>query len=345
MRKLAANQAGQATRRGRRPLRITLIALGTVLGLAVVLAVAGYATANHFAGHIKRIPGVFTAYDIAHRPVLPAADQKSMTILLTGSGSSQTQGRGTAGANTASDTASNLIALVHIDADRKAGAVVSLPGNTVVSIPGHGQALLQDALQLGGPALLIQTIQQLTNVPIDHYSVVNFGSLATALKPLGGVDVQVPATTSSDGIVFHAGTVHLTATTALAYVRQTSLTQEQRVQRQQALLRGIVDELVTKNLISDPLRDLSLLDAFTSALSVDSSFTNADLIALAGQLHLLRPSSSSFITAPVTASKTWLAPVQFDTAVTGKLWQAIRTDSVASFARQYPDTVTPAAPK
>jgi LCP family protein required for cell wall assembly len=338
MRNSAADQAGQVPSRRWRPRRIALTAIGAAFALVLVVAVAGYATVNHYAAHIKRIPGVFTALDTSDRPVLPAASRKGMTILLTGAGTYRPAGQG-------APQMTNLIALVHFDADYRSGAVVSIPGNTEVNIPGHGQSLLQNTLQLGGPALLIQTIQKLTNVPIDHYSVVNFSDLARVLKPLGGVNVELPATTSSDGIVFHAGVVHLNASTALAYVRQPSLNQEERVQRQQALLRGIVAEFVTKNLISDPLRDLSLLDTFTSALSVDSTFSNADLLTLAGELHLLGAGSSTFVTAPVVSSRVWNAPVQLNTKVAGHLWQALRTDSVASFARQYPATVTPAAPK
>ena len=69
---------------------------------------------------------------------------------------------------------------MHLDADLKAGSVVSIPPNAEVSIPGHGRSELENALVFGGPSLLIQTIEQLTDVRVDHHAVVNFGGLISA---------------------------------------------------------------------------------------------------------------------------------------------------------------------
>jgi LCP family protein required for cell wall assembly len=336
-------RGGGRRRRGR---RIALICVASVVTVIVAIAVGGYATVNHVAGRVQRIPNVFAGLDAATRPVLPAATQKSMTILLTGSyvQPATRGGSGPLNSSTASQDPSGLIALVHFNANRKAGAIVSIPGNTQVAIPGHGRAELENALVLGGPSLLIQTVEQLTKVRIDHYSVVDFDGVLSALRPLGGVDVDLPAATSSNGVVFHAGVNHLTSGTALDYLRQTSLSEEGRVQRQQALLRAIVDKFATLDLLSNPLKDLSLLDAFTGALSVDSDFTNFELESLAGQLHLLRPGSGTYVTAPVSSAAPNSTPVQLNTALSGKLWQAVRNDSVAAFAKRYPATLTPGAP-
>ncbi len=335
------------TRTRTRGRRIVLICAVSVVVIIGAVALGGYATVNHLAGNVKRIPNVFAGLDAARRPVMPAATQKSMTILLTGSNvvPATRGGNGAAHSSTAPESISGLIALVHFNADLKAGAVVSIPGNAEVTIPGHGTSELENALKLGGPSLLIQTVEQLTNVRIDHYSVVSFSGLTSALRPLGGVNVDVPATTSSNGVVFHAGTNHLTASTALDYLRQSSLSEEGRVQRQQALLRAIVAKFATEDLLSNPLKDLSLLDAFTGALSVDSDFTNYGLETLAGQLHLLRAGSGSYVTAPVLAEAPNNTPVKLNATLSAKLWQAIRHDSVAAFAKQYPATLTPGAPK
>jgi LCP family protein required for cell wall assembly len=333
-------------RRRRRGRRIALICLATVVTLIVAVAVGGYATVNHVAGQVQRIPNVFAGLDAATRPVMPAATQKSMTILFTGS-YTQPVTRGGGGplkSSTASQDPSGLIALVHFDANGKAGAIVSIPGNTEVAVPGHGTTELESALVLGGPSLLIRTVEKLTNVRIDHYTVIDFAGVVGALRPLGGVDVYLPAATSSNGVVFHAGLNHVTSSNALDYVRQTSLSEEGRVLRQQALLRAVVDKFAALDLLSNPLRDLSLLDAFTAALRVDSDFTNSGLESLAGQLHLLRPGTSTFVTAPVVAAAPNSTPVRLNAVVSGKLWQAIRNDKVAAFAKQYPATLTPYAP-
>lgn len=335
---------GRVRRRGR---RILLISAASLVAVIVAVAVAGFVTVNHLASNVQRIPNVFARLDAADRPVMPAATAKSMTILLTGSNVLPAKRGGTAvaDASTASEYPSGLYELVHFDADLKAASVVSIPANAEVAIPGHGRAELSDALKFGGPALLIETVEKLTGVRTDHYCVVDFAGLVSALKPLGGVNVRVPAMFTSDGVVFHAGVDYLTYKTALDYVRQTSITQEGRAERQQALLRAIVEKFVTLDLISNPLRDLSLLDAFTTSLSVDGDFTNYGLEKLASELHLLRAGSSSYVTAPTLAAAAWNKPVQLNTAISGKLWQAIRHDAVAAFAKQYPATLTPESPK
>ena len=82
---------------------------------------------------------------------------------------------------------------MHINANRQAEAIVSIPPNALVHVPGHGVTELWNALPLGGPSLLIRTVEHLTNVRVDHYLVVDFNKLAASLGPLGGVNVDVPA--------------------------------------------------------------------------------------------------------------------------------------------------------
>jgi LCP family protein required for cell wall assembly len=262
-----------------------------------------------------------------------------MTIMLTGSLALPAQ-RGGSGIDRSSkvpEDASGLIALVHINANQKAGAIVSIPPTAVVHVPGHGLMKIGDALHVGGPSLLIGTVEQLANVRIDHYSVVDFDGLARALGSLGGVNVGIPDETTSNGVTFHPGINHLNGVTALDYVREASLTEDGRVLRQQALLRAVLDKIAQEHLLSDPASTFSILNAFTKALSVDSNFSNSDLQSLAMHLRLLGAGSGTFVTAPVRGT-------HLNGAISRQLWKAIRHDAVAAFARSHPSTVTTAAP-
>ena len=338
-------------RRGpkRRAVRLALGGAIAVVVAVAAIAVAGYAAVSHLAGNIHRIPSADAALDAANQPLMPAATRRSMTILLTGSEfvPAHIGGSGALGSSTFPEDQSGLIALVHIDADRRAGAIVSIPPNALVRMPGHGVMQLWNALPLGGPSLLIRTVEQLTNVRIDHYTVVDFNGLVSTLGPLGGVDVDVPEWTSSNGVVFHPGINHLTTATALDYVRQTSLSEEGRVLRQQALLRAILDKIAHEHLLSHPTAGFGILDAFTKALSVDSNFTNSALESLALHLHLLGGSDGTFVSAPVarTVSVGGQSAVVLNFRISRKMWRAIRNDAVAAFARRYPFTVTPNAPR
>jgi anionic cell wall polymer biosynthesis LytR-Cps2A-Psr (LCP) family protein len=298
------------------------------------VAVTGYAMVNHLAGNIHRIPNVFVGLDAANQPVMPAPFRRSMTILLTGSEHTPAHigGHGADHASTAPEDQSGLIALVHINASGRAGAIVSIPPNALVRVPGHGVTQLWNALPLGGPSLLIRTLEQLTQVRIDHYSVVDFDDLAATLGPLHGVNV---------------GTNHLNGVTALDYVRQTSLTEDQRVLLQQALLRAVLDKIAAMHLLTNPTAGFGILNVFTRALSVDSNFTNGALESLALHLHLLGGRSATFVSAPVQRTFTFegQSAVSLNGRISGRLWQAVRHDGVAAFALRYPSTVTPNAPQ
>ena len=340
--------AARPRRRKRRAVRIILAVAAVVAVLAAGAAVSGYALVTHLADNIHRIPGADAALDAADQPVMPAATRHGMTILLTGSERTPATvgGTGALGSSTAPQGMSGLIALVHIDADGHAGAIVHIPPNVLVKVPGHGITQLWNSMPLGGPSLLIRAVEHLTNVRIDHYSVVSFDGLASALGPLGGVDVLLPETTSSNGVVFHRGLNHLTASTALDYVRQVSLTQDGRVLRQSAFLRAILVELDRLHLLTNPTSDFAILNAFTKALSVDSNFTNSELVALATNLELLGSHAGSFVSAPVQRHFTFhgQSAESLNRRISHRLWQAIRHDAVSAFARRYPFTVTPIAP-
>jgi len=335
----ADSAAIRPARRKGRARRIALIAAASLVAVAGVVALGGFLAVRHLEGNIHRIPNVFTKLTAATAPVMPTTTRHSMTILLTGSDTvpAQRGGSGIDRSSTAPQEPSALIALVHINANRKAGAIVSIPADTVVHVPGHGLGPISSSLGVGGPSLLIATVQRLTGVRIDHYSVVSVAGLASALGPLGGVDVTLPALVTSNGVAFHAGVNHLTSATALDYAEQASLSEEGHALRQQALLRAILDKLANEHLLSDPPSAFGILNAFTKALSVDSNLSNSQLQSLATHLNLVGASAGTFVTAPVQHS-------HLREPVSRQLWKAVRNDAVAAFARQHPATVTAAAP-
>jgi LCP family protein required for cell wall assembly len=330
--------AGGASRRGtrHRGRRIALISVGAVLAVICGGLVSGYVMANQLAGSVHRIPGVFGKVTLAELAAAPAT-KGSMTILVTGNDVVTAR----SGAHS-KDLPSGLIALVHLNQGRHSGAVVSIAPETLVQVPGHGRTQLEKALTFGGPALLVRTVHGVTGDRIDHYAEVDFARVANVINALGGVDVVIPRATTSFGFRFHAGINHLSGAAAIAYVRQPSLTEDQRVARQQNLLRAILQKIAGQNLLGNPLRAYRIIHAFTQALSVDSNFSNGDLMSLAASARSFRPGSGTFVTAPVRPVAGGATFVQPEAA---QLWRAIRTDSVAAFARRYPATVTPLDPQ
>jgi LCP family protein required for cell wall assembly len=86
---------------------------------------------------------------------------------------------------------SDTIILVHIDPDNDYLSILSLPRDLRVDVPGYGMNKLNYAFAVGGPALTIKTVEQLTGVDINHYLEVNFNAFRDITDALGGVYVDV----------------------------------------------------------------------------------------------------------------------------------------------------------
>jgi LCP family protein required for cell wall assembly len=333
------------TKRSKLTKRILLAAGLSLVVAGAAIVTGGYLAVNHLVSSVHRIHGIvaLTALD---KPVMPAVSRRSMTVLLTSSGEQPGQnGGGIDGASPHPAPLAGLISLVHLNASGHGGAVVSIPADAVVHLPGHGNMELWNALRIGGPSLLIQTIEQLTNVRIDHYSVLDFPGARSVVGAMGGVNVRVPYSTTSFGQFFHAGIDHLGAGNVLAYVRQPAVSELGREELQSNLIRAMLTKIANRHMFSHVTTDWRVVHALAAAMSVDSNFSNSQLESLALRLGRLSSRNGVFITTPTTGSPSTggTGPI-FLRSPASQLWRAIRTDSVASFARRFPSTVTPGAP-
>jgi LCP family protein required for cell wall assembly len=334
------------TRGRRRGRRLRRAALAAAAGLTLVVGIAAggtFFTARHLVGSVQRLNGI-VALDAANQPIMPAATRKSMTVLLTSSGQQPApNGGGVDGSSPRPEALSGLIALVHLNANGRGGGVVSIPADTVVHVPGHGSMKIWATLALGGPSLLIRTVESLTNVRIDHYSVLDFPRVDKVVGALNGVKVDVPFTVTSDGFTFPAGMDRLTSADVLAYVRQPGVSEVGRAELQSNLVRAMLDKIADQHLFSHVSTDYRVLDAMARVLSVDSNFTDTQLVSLGLRLGGLSAQAGTFITTPTTVS-AGTGPVTLRQPYARRLWSAIRNDSLAAYARRYPFTVTPGAP-
>jgi LCP family protein required for cell wall assembly len=299
--------------------------------LVGAVAAGGYAYVNHLAGSIQRIPVKFVKLDAA-----TGGYGGAMTVLITGKGVGPT-----GGTSVPENSASGLIMLLHVNASGYSGGVVSIPPQSIVRVPGHGRTQLENAMKFGGPNLLVQTVENLTHVQINHYARIDFTHVDRTVNALGGVNVTLPEMTSSFGHVFHLGINHLNGIEALAYARQPSLSEEGRVLRQQSLMRAVIRKIEFRHLLSNPLTMYRVLHALINMLTLDSNFTSSQIEHLAREVRHLT-GSTDYVTAPVHMRA---GQVYLDRAITRKLWAAIRQDSISAFARRYPFTVTPSAPR
>ena len=82
--------------------------------------------------------------------------------------------------------------LVRTDPDEHRIALLSIPRDLRVEIPGRGPDKVNAAYAFGGPTLAIRTVQSLTGIPINHVIVVDFSEFKEVIDALGGVTINVP---------------------------------------------------------------------------------------------------------------------------------------------------------
>jgi LCP family protein required for cell wall assembly len=294
--------------------RVGLMALLAMLTVLVGTAAGSYAFLSHLAGNVQRV-GV-AGLAAAQQPLGGPAGQ-AMNVLVTG----QDRAAHTNGP-------SGLIMILHFNADHRAGGAVSLHPFTTVTIPGHGRLRIEDALALGGPSLLVRTVERVTHLPIGHYARIDLPHVANVIQTIGGVTVPTAS-----------GTLRLNGARALAYARDPAVSEEGRVLRQQALLRAVARKITQAHLLTRPVTMVRVLGGLTSMLTVDSNFTDPELTSLARQLSGLSSRAATFVIAPYyhAAGRVFFRP-----RASRALWAAIRQDSLAAFAKRYPRWVTPA---
>jgi LCP family protein required for cell wall assembly len=323
-------------RRGRR----TLVVLLAVL-LVLVLAVAGVVVAltASIGNDIPRIPDAFRNLDAGERPATTGAT----TFLLVGTDSRSadpTTGTEAAPGASGGSQRSDVIMLATVQPDGTTGSVVSIPRDSWVDIPGRGMNKINAAYAFGGPSLLIETIEKLTGVRVDHFGVIDFAGFQTLVDSVGGIDVTVARATSNMGVEFRAGLNHLDGAQALAYVRQRYDLPNgdiDRARRQQNALRVLLTT-VQQQASSNPAALYSFAQNIGSTVSVDDTLSNTALVGLAVDHRGLRSSGVDFLTAPVAGlgREGEQSVVYLDDARAQQLWGAIRNGSVAQYASNNP---------
>lgn len=334
---------GRSRRTSRRALAISLGALASVLVVVVVAVVAFVGRLN---SNIERFDDPFAALP-STRPTEPApaasqaAAPEPVDILLLGSDSRISAGDPDAWVEGAQRTDS--IMLLHIPASRDAAYIMSIPRDSWVAVPGHGEAKINAAFAYGGAPLLIQTVESLTGVRVEHFAVTDFESFKTITDALGGVSITVPEDTyDGSTLVMAAGTHRLDGEQALAYVRQRHGLLRgdlDRVQRQQNWMRALMTEALNQGTLANAPRLVSLLDTVTRSLAVNDGFTLDEMRDLALSMRGIGGGDIQYLTVPVTGtgrSADGQSIVELDPTGLDALMAAVREDRVGAFLQENP---------
>ncbi|SDF70159.1 transcriptional attenuator, LytR family [Blastococcus fimeti] len=331
-------------------LRRALIGLGVLtLVLALVGGGGAWYLTERYAGNIDRVADVFSDLDDEARPApaTPAQDaaKEPVTFLLVGSDS-----RVAADDGEDPSGRSDAIMVARFAGDRQHAQLISIPRDSWVDIPGRGMNKINAAYSFGGPSLLIQTVEQLTQVRIDHYMAIDFDGLIQMTDDLGGVDVVVAETTTNGPYTFAAGVNQLNGDEARWYLGQRYGLPGgdfDRVKRQQQYLQAMFGKLFTSDTFTDPGKLDGAMRAVTSAVSVDDTLSNSELLSLAFSMRNVRPESVEYFTAPVlgTGMEGAASVVYLDGTTGERMWEYLRNDSLSQNAADFGDETLPDVPR
>lgn len=325
------------SRRRRRNRRILFVILTTLLVFVLTLAGGSWWLVNRISSDLERIPGAFDIPE-SQRP----AGNDSLTFLLGGlDGVDQVDVYEPGAART------DTIMLVHIPEQHNRAYLVSIPRDTYVDIPGHGQNKINAAYSLGGPALFVQTVEQLSGIRIDHLALIDWSGFEVLTDALGGVPMHFdePVPVADGGSALSAGDHVLSGSEALQYVRERKQLPGgdfDRVKRQQNYLRALMTELLSTGTLTSPSTILDVSGVIGKTARVDEELSTTDMVSLGYSMRNLRADNVTFLTVP-TAGTGWAGPqsiVVYDEPRAQQLWKALLEDDMDSFLAANPDLVT-----
>jgi LCP family protein required for cell wall assembly len=332
---------------GARRHRRGLVATGAMSAFVLLFSGGGWVFQDYVLGSVKRV----NAFDgLKNRP--DSGPEGSMNILLAGVDRREgltTQQIDQLHLGKVGGQRSDTMMLVHISSKHDKITVVSLPRDSLVTIPGHRsngsegakgaavgerQGKLNWAYMYGGAPLTVQTVERATGVHVDHYIEVNFLGFLKVVNALGGVTVcsEQPINDPKSGLRLPAGKSNVDGPTALAYSRArytlTGGSDLGRIDRQQQFMSAVVHKA-----LSEPAKFPAFLSASLDAIRADKGLSKNTLTALAMQMKGMSTDGIAFATVPLSNSNYLVSiggqqqsTVLWDRTAGDRLFQQIEDD-------------------
>ena len=253
---------------------------------ALVMGAAVFRINSYIDDRIDQIPRVAVT-------VAPASSTAT-NFLIIGSDTrsfvqSEADKQAFTDANTTADGPARSDTMMVLHADGDASYVVSFPRDLMVNVPGLGRQKINAAFNKG-PQLVVNTLQQDFNVPINHYLEVNFKSFEDIVNAVGSVPVWIPQQmrdqlSGLQPFPYGPGCYHLDGATSLAYVRARHLEYYEngkwvdasgradidRIQRQQDFIKRL-GRIAVQKATDDPTIAPEIADNLIPNLTADQSF-------------------------------------------------------------------------
>ncbi|MEV6317856.1 LCP family protein [Streptomyces sp. NPDC051776] len=322
--------------RGSRPprrLRKTVIGVVTV---AVVASVSSYAWAD------SKLNREVDLAKVQNRP----PDGEGTNYLIVGSDSRDglsDDDRKSLHTGTAEGRRTDSMILMHTGA--QGTTMMSLPRDSWVTIPGYlrpetgkhvpaGKNKLNAAFSIGGPELLVRTVELNTGLKIDHYAEIGFAGFVNIVDSVGGVDVCLDRDIKDkkSGADLKKGCQTLNGRNALAFVRQRHQEAEGdlgRSQNQQKFLAALARKAGQSDTMLSPAKLYATMEAGLDTLIVDKGTGLENLTSMFRAMKGVSSGGGKRLNVPVSNPALQTpkgSAVQWDEARARKLFGELKKD-------------------
>ena len=227
-----------------------------IITMALLVSVAA------FVGFAVSVAARLALFDVfvSLTPSMPIISETNVLVL---------------GVDNTSGHLSDTIMVLHINPEKKTASVVSIPRDTIVTLPGRGLNKINAAYAFGGIELARQTAEDFLRVPIPYHITVDLSEVEKIVDKLGGITVNVEKRmyyidyAGSLDIDLQPGVQKLSGHQAMGYLRFRHTDNDfARIGRQQNFLRELAAEMVKKeNLIKSPALFLSMVNCINTNLN------------------------------------------------------------------------------
>ncbi|MGQ0837326.1 LCP family protein [Actinokineospora sp.] len=312
----------------------TLVALVSVATLAAMGVV--WSRVDEFQQSVTTTDALAVAQQSPDTPPPPADDGANDILVVGNDTRTDLQGRPLSlrvlrELRTEATETINTDTLILLRVPRGGGktAAVSIPRDTYVPIPGHRdekingafgvtKARVAKALVNGGErdrekieresdsagrTALVQTVQNLTGVRVDHYAEVTLYGFYLLTEAIDGVEVCLNRSTSDSdsGANFRRGRQTVRGGDAVSFVRQRKGLPRgdlDRIVRQQTFLASAMNKVLSGDTLTDAAKLNALASAVSKTVVMDPGLHFLDLV---NQAQALASGQVAFVTIPVTA--------------------------------------------
>jgi LCP family protein required for cell wall assembly len=249
------------------------------------------------------------------------------------------------GTDVAAGKRSDTMLLIHISKKRDKAAIISIPRDSYALIPEHNNSQgklipaayskINSAYNWGGAPLLIETLENMSDLRIDHYVEVNFVGFVRMVDALGGVEIctKKDIDDPKSHLTLPAGTHVLDGIDSLKFVRTRvfdGLGDLGRMKRQQEFAGAMLRKATSAGVLLNPVKMVDFINSALDSVVTDEGLSQGDLLTLGKQLRNLSASNVRTLTIPLqyyNYNKNGVsAAVLWDPVLAPELFERIKND-------------------